>query len=453
MKKRRLIIGGMLAVAVIAAAVAGFVLLNTNTQARDQILSQLDLEPASERFGGLIASGFIEAEEIDLASDVGGRIVALPFEEGDQIADGAVVVQLDTSLLEAQRAAAEAQLAIVQAQYDLLQAGTRDEVIAQAEAQVSIAQAAVDAAAVAVNTTYTLRNNPQDIEVQIIEAETQVQVAQHQVNAANAQLEAAQRSLNAYHEAIETIDRIRSQHTENWFEDHNIGLPGPAAYAPQDYAAAENNLEGAQSALNGTNELLTALKDLADDPQALQAQLISAGTSLETARAQLEGAEAQLANLQSGPRAEQTQMAQARIEEAQAAIDALDTMIEKMTITAPLYGIVLEQAVHVGELAVPGSPLVTFANLEVVELTVYINADQFDKVSLNQEVAVSVDSFPGRTFTGHVSHIADEAEFTPRNVQTREERVNLVYAIKIQLENPELELKPGMPADARFISS
>ena len=108
---------------------------------------------------------------------------------------------------------------------------------------------------------------------------------------------------------------------------------------------------------------------------------------------------------------------------------------------------------HVGELAIPGVPVVTLANLDTVELTVYINASQFDKVALNQEVAVSVDSFPGKTFTGTVIHIANEAEFTPRNVQTREERVNLVYAVKIQLDNPDLDLKPGMPADARFISS
>jgi multidrug resistance efflux pump len=119
---------------------------------------------------------------------------------------------------------------------------------------------------------------------------------------------------------------------------------------------------------------------------------------------------------------------------------------------APINGLVLEQALHVGELAVPNGPVVTLANLDTVELTVYINADQFDRISLNQTVIVSVDSFPERSFEGTVVYIADEAEFTPRNVQTREERVNLVYAVKIHLENPDHALKPGMPADAAFDS-
>ena len=92
----------------------------------------------------------------------------------------------------------------------------------------------------------------------------------------------------------------------------------------------------------------------------------------------------------------------------------------------------------------------TLANLDVVELTVYIAASQFNRIHLNQPVSVSVDSFPGQTFGGTVVYIADEAEFTPRSVQTREERVNLVYAVKIRLENPEHALKPGMPADAEF---
>ena len=450
MSKRRLIIGGVLLVVAVAMAV---LLFDTDSQARSQLLSQFQVAPAGEQPGDLIASGFIEAEEVDLAAETGGRVVELPFEEGDQVTSGDVIVRLDPSLLEAQRAAAEAQLNIAQAQYDLLEAGTRDEIIAQAAAQVAIAQAAVDAAGVAVSTAATVRNNPQEIEIQVIEAQTQVEAAQHQVNAANAQLEAATRTLNSYHEAIETVDRLRSQHGEGWLDRFGIGVPGPLAYAPEDYQAAQNNLEAAQAALNGAKDLVAAVNGLAGDPQALQAQVINASTSLSTARAQLDQAQAELANLEAGPRAEQLQMAQARIEEAQAALDALDTQIERLAIHAPLSGLVLDQAVHVGELAVPGVPVVTLANLNTVELTVYINANQFDKVALNQEVAVSVDSFPGKTFTGTVIHIANEAEFTPRNVQTREERVNLVYAVKIQLDNPDLDLKPGMPADARFISS
>jgi multidrug resistance efflux pump len=143
-------------------------------------------------------------------------------------------------------------------------------------------------------------------------------------------------------------------------------------------------------------------------------------------------------------------VADAWVEEARAALGAIEAQIERMTIAAPIDGIVLEQTVHVGELAAPGVPLITLANLDVVELTVYVPEDQFDEVSLNQQVQIRVDSFPGQTFEGAVVRIADEAEFTPRGVQTREERVNLVFAVKIQIENPDHVLKPGMPADAVF---
>jgi HlyD family secretion protein len=121
-----------------------------------------------------------------------------------------------------------------------------------------------------------------------------------------------------------------------------------------------------------------------------------------------------------------------------------------MTLHSPIGGIVLEQSAHIGELAVPGLPVITLANLDTVDLTVYLPEDQLNRVRLNQTVQVTVDSFPSRNFEGMVLHINSAAEFTPQGVQTREERVNLVYGVKIRIENPGHDLKPGMPADAHF---
>ena len=105
-----------------------------------------------------------------------------------------------------------------------------------------------------------------------------------------------------------------------------------------------------------------------------------------------------------------------------------------------------------GEAATAGGPLLTIANLDSVTLDVYIPETQIGHLQVGQEVKVMVDSYPARVFTGQLARIADEAEFTPRNVQTQEERVNLVFAVTVRIPNPSHTLKPGMPADATFES-
>ena len=121
-----------------------------------------------------------------------------------------------------------------------------------------------------------------------------------------------------------------------------------------------------------------------------------------------------------------------------------------MTLTAPIDGTVLERILHPSEVAAQGADLLTIANLDEVTLELYIPETRLGQVYLGQTVQVTVDSFPERTFTGHVRTIANQAEFTPRNVATKEERVNLVFAVRVTIPNPDGALKPGMPADAVF---
>lgn len=119
-------------------------------------------------------------------------------------------------------------------------------------------------------------------------------------------------------------------------------------------------------------------------------------------------------------------------------------------ITSPIDGVVMYRLVEPGELAPPGSTLMVVANLDALTLTVYVPEDRYGQISLGQTYSVSVDSFPGETFSGKVSHIADKAEFTPRNVQTVEGRKSTVFAIKLNLAPTGGRLKPGMPADVTF---
>ncbi|MFA6169316.1 MAG: efflux RND transporter periplasmic adaptor subunit [Candidatus Margulisiibacteriota bacterium] len=135
---------------------------------------------------------------------------------------------------------------------------------------------------------------------------------------------------------------------------------------------------------------------------------------------------------------------------AAAALEIARLQVENTTITAPISGIVLVKAIERGELATIGSPIATLADLTKVKLTVYLPEQNIGQVNLGEEVKISVDSFPGAIFAGRVVYISDRAEFTPKSIQTKEERTTQVFAIRIEIPNPELKLKPGMPADAEF---
>ena len=119
-------------------------------------------------------------------------------------------------------------------------------------------------------------------------------------------------------------------------------------------------------------------------------------------------------------------------------------------IRAPLDGVVVYRAVEPGEYAAPGAPLLTIGDLERLNLTVYVPEDRYGQIMLGSTYPVSVDSYPSATFTGTVTHIADQAEFTPRNVQTVDNRKTTVFAIRLALAPSAGKLKPGMPADVRF---
>jgi len=119
-------------------------------------------------------------------------------------------------------------------------------------------------------------------------------------------------------------------------------------------------------------------------------------------------------------------------------------------VLALIDGVVLYRSVEPGEVAAPGAPLITVGDLDHMTLTVYVPEDRYGQIMLGESYPVTVDSFPSEVFTGTVSHIADRAEFTPRNVQTTDSRRTTVFAIKLDLAPSEGKLKPGMPADVNF---
>jgi len=242
-----------------------------------------------------------------------------------------------------------------------------------------------------------------------------------------------------------------------------------AAQASQAVAAAEKQLDQATNRYdnlkdfsedNTVNELDMSL---AETGQALAvAQLDEARRlyekvedgpdpdQLELAEQRLATAQAKLAVAQAGPTSEQLAVAQAQVDAAQAALQVIQAQMERLVIQAPVGGVLLTRSVDPGEVVTPGASLMTLGQLDQLELTVFIPEDRYGVINLGDRATLTSDSFPGETFSAEVIEIADQAEFTPRNVQTEEGRRTTVYAIKLQLENPDGRLKPGMPADVQF---
>jgi HlyD family secretion protein len=174
-----------------------------------------------------------------------------------------------------------------------------------------------------------------------------------------------------------------------------------------------------------------------------QAQLAQVEKGARTE--QLSAAEAQVAATQA-----QIEAAAAQIASAQAQIDVLNVQIDKLTLKAPLGGVVLNRSIEPGEIVAPGAKLLIVADTANLYMTVYVPEKRYGEIALGATVQVSVDSFPGETFAAKVTRIADKAEFTPRNVQTAEGRATTVFAVKLVLDNAGGKLKPGMPADVVF---
>ena len=211
------------------------------------------------------------------------------------------------------------------------------------------------------------------------------------------------------------------------------------------------NLAVAETALTNAQRALSLALDTRSNPLHLQAAVDSAQSQQAAAEAQLAQAQARLELAQTGARAEQIQAAEAQLAQARAAAHQVEVQLTKTVLSAPRAGLVLSRSIHAGEQAAPGTSLMTIGSLDTVRLTLYIGEPDIGRVRQGQQVDVAVDSFPARAFKGTVTFISQEAQFTPRNVQTKDERTTTVFAVRVDLPNTDHALKPGMPADAVIV--
>jgi multidrug efflux pump subunit AcrA (membrane-fusion protein) len=436
--KQKQIVPIVIIIGVVVIAAVAVIYFLANPAAWQSVAGQMDL--SQPKTTGLTASGFIEAEEVTIAPELGGRVTELLVEEGDDVEARQVLVRLDGTLLDAQIEAAQAGLDLAQAQLAQAQAGARPEQVQKAEADLAQAQAGRDGAYQSWQDLIALRDNPQRLDAQIAQAEAQVAAAKAALDQAVAYKDAAQIAYDNYGDALDKLNDIPPE--------YRPGLQMNFHLIPNAYWKAWVGVNTAGAAYDGAVAALNDLYQMRDNPQELNAQIAQAEAQYQAAEAAVGMAQAQLDGLKAGATAEEIAIAEAQVEQAQAALAKLTVQRDKQIISAPVGGVVLEVNAHKGELAVPGGTMLTLGDLDHVNLTVYVPEDKLGQVKIGQSVAVSVDSFPGQTFEGTVVRIANEAEFTPRNVQTKEERVNMVFAVEVRIPNSDHALKPGLPADA-----
>jgi len=349
-------------------------------------------------------TGSVETTEVDASFQVPGKIKRLLVDEGDRVKTGQLLAVLDSKDLLSQKASAQAVLESAQSQLPQLE--TRIQLSReQNSGKVWLAKGALNESTARLN---ELHNGYRTQEVE---------QAAKEVDAASSSLKLAKKDYNRA-ESLYREDAMSGQQRDAAKTNYQVTL------ARYKQAAAQFNMlqEG-----NRTED-------------------IEMGASkVDQAQANLKLA--QVLHLETENLLKQKQTLEAQVKQAKANLSFADIQLQHTRLYAPINGVVLVKPKEIGEVVSPGSPVITLGNIEKLWLKAYINETDIGKVKLGQKVAVTTDSFPGKKYQGKIYFISSEAEFTPKNLQTKEDRVKLVYRIKVSLDNPNQELKPGMIAD------
>ncbi len=409
----------------------------------------------------ITASGTLSVLEVPIAPETGGQVVEIKVSEGDPVQTGDTLFAIDDRLLNAQLAqakaaeeaaqatleAAQAQLLYAQSQKDLAVQGARAQDMQarqkswegmveedfqpvwyfQKTELITAAQAEVETASDA-------------LMVEQVNLEEELKKASNQdFIAAEKRLAQAQA---AYDVAKTTLDQAKLANDEDLTD------------------AAQDNLDKAKS------EFDLARKEYENMLSSTEADsVLRARARVAVAQSRSDNARDTLAGLKTGDESEQVKVAGTAVRQAQAAVKQaeanaaqakaavalIELQLKKTTVKAPIDGVLMTRNLEVGEIAAPGGIVMTIGQLENMKLVVYVPEDRYGKIAVGQKVTIAVDSYPGQVFDGSVARIANQAEYTPRNVQTVEGRESTVYAVEIVVPNADSQLKPGMPADVTFV--
>jgi len=219
----------------------------------------------------------------------------------------------------------------------------------------------------------------------------------------------------------------------------------------EDIVQAEEMLKQAETNYRQATNDKNRMQELFDSKSISKKQLEDFIAKYEVALAQYNSAKENLTKMRNLARPEEIKQAEAKYKQSLANQELIRKNINDSYVVSPINGYIVKKYVEEGENVNAMSSLLKLSDLSIVELTIYISEEALGKVKLGQKAEISVDSFPDKTFDGTVTFISPEAEFTPKNIQTKDERTKLVFGVKIKVPNPDLELKTGMPADAKVI--
>lgn len=510
------------------------------------VLSACGQLSAGNAGDNLEAAGVIEAVDIKVAAELGGRVAEVFVAKGDVVQPGDPLFRLEDSLLTAQRKQAVAALESAEAQLAMAETAvfTANSQMNAANAGVEAAQAAVETANAAVDganaglETAVSGRDIAAIQAQMTRMAARLQeqparilawdkalpdefttppwyfqanesraAAEAELDASAAALEAEQLNFEAiisdarygdlhaaearlaeaeaaFRVAAELrsrkIEQNNDEQLDQFVQEHFDAAKAELEAAQLDYeqllsgqtaaelleargrlaAAVERHeiaVDQYNSLLTGEESLTVQAADLAQQQAETivaqaEAQVTQAETAVSQAQIGVTIAEANVAQVEAGIAQAETAVTQAekRVAQAQAALDLVDLQMEKLMVKTAVSGTILTRNIEPGELLQPGLTAMTIGQLDELTVTVYISEEHYGQISLGDHAQLVVDSFANDSFDAQVIRIADQAEYTPRNVQTKEERQTTVYAVELSVTDSEGRLKPGMPADLQF---
>jgi len=447
--------------------------------------------------GELTASGSIEAIIVNVAPEMSGKVLAVDVEEGQPVKTDDPLLHLDPTLLTAQRAVAAANLDAAKAGAVTAQSALNT---AQSQYQISLEAALAQDKKTRTQDWFTKDPNQFEQPDWYFSRTEQLKAAQGQVEVAFKALEEARANLENVNVSVEQTNFLKAEQRlldarlayQMAKDVNNLAQNSADANAPvgkynsthcgtnDGYVVDDKKLTNRIYGCTGDDQLSEVgdnLFDAAelelDDAQNAYDELLDTQAADDVLQMRAEVSVAQeryyaaldyLRKFQTGEQSTAVLVAEGALAQAQAAadqsqnaiaqaqanLDLINAQIEKLAVFAPIDGVVLTRNVEPGEFVQPGAVALTMADISDLTITVYVPEDRYGQISLGQAADVSVDSFPDLTFTATVIHMADQAEFTPRNVQTVEGRSATFYAIKLKVEDPDGKLKIGMPADVVF---
>jgi HlyD family secretion protein len=221
----------------------------------------------------------------------------------------------------------------------------------------------------------------------------------------------------------------------------------------QEVRRAEQLVAQAKAALDNARTSLGRAQDLLNRKVVPQSRVDQARAQVDVLQAQYNAAQEGLSALRAGSRLEQLHMAEANLEQAEILVRILQKKIQDCTVKSPTTGRVVARFLEPGELAGTGMPIVRVADLSEVWIMIYVSETELGRVKVDGPAEIRVDSFPQKAFSGKVTYISPQEEFTPKNIQTKDERVRMVFGVKVEAPNPDESLKPGMPADVVLLGT